>query len=80
MKMAMISDNSSFTRVWSLMSIDLKAQTYPAQLPLPKDPSKPMNPMAAMASVGFTYTDANGNEWAGPATEPSRFPSPHPGE
>ena len=24
--------------------------------------------MAAMASVGFTYTDADGNEWAGPAT------------
>lgn len=48
------------------MSIDLKQLTYPAELPLPKDPSKPMSPMAAMASVGFDYIDAEGVEWAGP--------------
>ena len=35
------------------MSIDLKKLDYPVDLPLAKDPSKPMDPMAAMASVGF---------------------------
>jgi hypothetical protein len=48
------------------MSIDLKKLTYPTELPLPKDPSKPMDPMAAMASVGFGYINAEGVEWAGP--------------
>jgi len=48
------------------MSIDLKKLTYPTQLPLPKDPSKPMDPMSAMASVGFGYINAEGVEWAGP--------------
>jgi len=48
------------------MSIDLKKLTYPTELPLPKDLTKPMDPMAAMASVGFGYIDAEGVEWAGP--------------
>ena len=48
------------------MAIDLKKLTYPTDLPLPKDPSKPMDPMAAMASVGFGYFNAEGAEWAGP--------------
>lgn len=48
------------------MSIDLKKLTYPTELPLPKDPSQPMDPMAAMASVGFGYINAEGVEWAGP--------------
>jgi len=48
------------------MSIDLKKPTYPTELPLPKDPNKPMDPMAAMASVGFGYINAEGVEWAGP--------------
>ena len=48
------------------MSIDLKKLTYPTELPLPRDPSQPMDPMAAMASVGFGYINAEGVEWAGP--------------
>ncbi len=48
------------------MSIDLKTLTYPTDLPLPKDPSQPFDPMAAMASVGFGYINAEGVEWAGP--------------
>ena len=48
------------------MSMDLKQQTFPAVLPLPKDLTKPMNPMTAGATVGFSYTDTDGVEWAGP--------------
>ena len=50
------------------MAIDLKALETPTELPLPKNTGQPLSPMAAMASVGFSYTDAEGNEWAGPAT------------
>lgn len=50
----------------TFFSIDLKEHEYPADLPLPKNAGKPMSPMAAMASVGFSYIDADGVEWAGP--------------
>lgn len=49
----------------NFMSIDLKELTYPTELPLPKDLSKPMDAMSAMASVGFGYVNADGMEWAG---------------
>ncbi len=52
----------------TFMAIDLKKLGYPADLPLPKDPSRPMSAMAAMATVGFGYIDGNGNEWAGPGS------------
>ena len=52
----------------NFLSIDLKKLTYPTELPLPKDPGKPMDPMSAMATVGFGYIDAEGVEWAGPGT------------
>lgn len=47
------------------MSIDLKGLSYPAALPPSKDLTKPMDAMAAMASVGFGYINAEGVEWAG---------------
>ncbi|HEY5646845.1 MAG TPA: hypothetical protein VIS76_12920 [Pseudomonadales bacterium] len=50
------------------MAIDLKALDTPTELPLPRNTGQPLSPMAAMASVGFSYTDAEGNEWAGPAS------------
>ena len=50
----------------NFMSIDLKAHTYPGELPAPKDPGQPMSPSAAMASVGSSYVDPEGLEWAGP--------------
>ena len=48
------------------MSVDLKKLDFPADLPAPKDLSQPMDPMAAMANVGFGYIDPDGVEWAGP--------------
>lgn len=50
----------------SFMSIDLKKLELPTDLPPVKDPSKPMDPLSAMATVGFGYVDAEGVEWAGP--------------
>ncbi|UCF38247.1 MAG: hypothetical protein JSU96_05190 [Acidobacteriota bacterium] len=50
----------------TFMSIDLKKHTYPTDLPVPKTPGQPMDPMSAMASVGFSYTNSDGVEWAGP--------------
>lgn len=46
-------------------SMNLKKLTFPADLPLPRDTSKPMDPMTYGAAVGFGYTDAEGEEWAG---------------
>ena len=47
----------------AFIGINLKSVTYPADLPLPRDPG---NVMSAMANVGFSYTSADGIEWAGP--------------
>ena len=52
----------------TLLAIDLKSLELPTVLPLPKRTGQPMSPMAAMASVGFSYIDPDGNEWAGPVT------------
>lgn len=51
----------------TFLSINLKKLSYPTDLPQPKDFSKPMDPLAAMANVGFSYVDPQGLEWAGPA-------------
>ena len=52
----------------NFLSIDLRALTYPVDVPLPRDFSKAMSPMAAMATVGFIYIDEQGREWAGPGS------------
>lgn len=56
------------TEQWviTLLTVDLKNLAYPIALPPSRDPSQPADPAAAMASVGFGYTDVDGNEWAGP--------------
>ncbi len=48
------------------LSLDLKKAAFPADLPPSKDMSKPMDPMLAMASIGFGFIDESGEEWAGP--------------
>lgn len=50
----------------TFMSFDLKKLTYQTVLPLPGDMTKPMDLMAAMATVGFGYINAEGVEWPGP--------------
>lgn len=47
-------------------SINLKDFDYPAELPPPKDFSKPMDPMTAGAMIGFGFIDKDGTEWSGP--------------
>ncbi|HVS13694.1 MAG TPA: hypothetical protein VMV46_07210 [Thermoanaerobaculia bacterium] len=50
----------------TFLSLDLKGHTYPAELPPPKDITQNLTPAQAMATVGFSYVDPNGDEWAGP--------------
>ncbi len=50
----------------TFLSLDLRKQDYPVDLPLPKGGMKIVDPMAAMASIGFSYIDETGQEWAGP--------------
>lgn len=50
----------------TFLSIDLGELEYPATLPPTKDLSQPISASLAMASVGFSYIDDAGNEWAGP--------------
>lgn len=50
----------------TFMAIDLRKLTFPVELPLARKPGQPLDPMAAMAGVGFSYIDENGREWAGP--------------
>jgi hypothetical protein len=50
----------------TVLGINLRQVTFPADLPLPRDTGKPLNPLAAMANVGFSYTSPDGQEWAGP--------------
>ena len=47
----------------TFLSMNLRSMSFPAELPLPRDPG---NVMSAMANVGFSYTSAGGDEWAGP--------------
>lgn len=50
----------------TVMAIDLKKLAYPLELPLVRRAGQRLDPMAAMANVGFSYTDDAGQEWAGP--------------
>lgn len=47
-------------------TINLREVDYPGDLPPPKDFTKPMDPMTAGVMIGFSYTDMDGTEWAGP--------------
>lgn len=50
----------------TFLTVDLKKLAYPIDLPPSRDPSQTADPAAAMATVGLSYTDSEGNEWAGP--------------
>lgn len=64
--MAKASAESDETVTITFMAIDLTKLNYPIELPLPKTVGQNVDPMAAMASVGFIYIDKAGTEWAGP--------------
>ena len=49
----------------SFNSIDLRKIEFPADLPLPKDFSKPIDASSAMATVSYYYINGNGDEWTG---------------
>lgn len=57
---------SNETLTVTFMAIDLTKPEYPTELPLPKTIGQNVDPMAAMANVGFIYIDKVGTEWAGP--------------
>jgi hypothetical protein len=63
---AKASADSKETLTITFMAIDLAKQNYPVELPLPKTIGQTVDPMAAMANVGFSYVDPAGTEWAGP--------------
>lgn len=48
----------------TFLSIDLRDHEYPGELP-PEEAGTSIQ--TAMMQVGFSYTDAEGQEWAGPA-------------
>jgi hypothetical protein len=50
----------------TFLGINLRQVAFPSDLPLPRDLRKPLNPLAAMATVGFSYQAPDGQEWAGP--------------
>lgn len=50
----------------TFLSMDLNKIDFPADLPPRRDSARPMDPMMAGATVGFSYIDAAGTEWAGP--------------
>lgn len=64
--MAKASAESNDSLTITFMAIDLAKLNYPIELPLPKAVGQNVDPMAAMASVGFVYIDKAGTEWAGP--------------
>lgn len=64
--MAKASAESNDTLTITFMAIDLTKLNYPIELPLPRTVGQNVDPMAAMASVGFIYIDKAGTEWAGP--------------
>jgi hypothetical protein len=47
-------------------AIDLRKLELPAELPRPRMPDTPLDPMSAMVRVGFSYRTEEGVEWAGP--------------
>lgn len=64
--MAKASAESNDSLTITFMAIDLTKLNYPIELPLPKTVGQNVDPMAAMASVGFIYIDKAGTEWGGP--------------
>lgn len=64
--MARAGAESNETLTISFMAIDLTKLDFPLELPLPKTIGQSVDPMAAMANVGFGYVDPAGTEWAGP--------------
>lgn len=63
---AKASAESNDSLTITFMAIDLTKLNYPVELPLPKTFGPNVDPMAAMANVGFIYIDKAGTEWAGP--------------
>ena len=63
---AKASAESNDSLTITFMAIDLTKLSYPIELPLPKTVGQNVDPMAAMASVGFIYIGKAGTEWAGP--------------
>ena len=49
----------------TFLSLDLRKVSAPADLPAPKDFTK-LDVRAAAATIGYSYTDEEGSEWAGP--------------
>lgn len=47
-------------------SMDLRQLQFPAELPAPRPAGGLLDPLAAMAGVGFSYRTEDGREWAGP--------------
>ncbi len=47
-------------------AMDLLKLEFPAEVPRPRMPSTPLDPLSAMAGVGFSYRTEDGVEWAGP--------------
>lgn len=50
----------------TFVAIDLRRLEFPAELPRPRMPDTPLDPMSAMVRVGFSYRTEEGVEWAGP--------------
>ncbi len=48
------------------LSLDLKKVTYPVDLPAPRGGGTPKDSTIIRASIGFSFIDENGEEWAGP--------------
>jgi hypothetical protein len=51
----------------TFLSLNLKKFEFPADLPPVREPGKPVDMSMLMASVGFSYVNPDGVEWAGPA-------------
>jgi hypothetical protein len=47
-------------------AMDLLKLDFPAEVPRPRMPSTPLDPLSSMAGVGFSYRTEDGVEWAGP--------------
>ena len=60
------SDGGREQLMITFLSMDLRKLEYPADLPARRAAGGSTNPLAAMASVGFSYRDETGREWAGP--------------
>lgn len=64
--MARPSDGAGEQLMITFGSMDLKKLKYPVELPQPRTAGQRVDPLTAMAMVGFSYRDETGREWAGP--------------